>query len=126
MDIKFNDLNLNDSELLSVLLSRDDRGDLLELKIDYILDYDDASKTETKTLSFINCYSVRMNFNLAITPQSIWLGEIIDESPEIEEIKSKFKSIGGTISNTVKHYSIELNTSASTIHVVAEHWDLRA
>ena len=124
---ELDELNLHDSELIDFRVIRVKEGepDRIELYLDYIEDYDTV-KTKRLRLVFTDCFqaNLKLNFNMR-PPDSILTGDEIRESDMLEEVKLKWKEMShGHLGlnkrvDSLKHYRIEMNTTASVFDIIA-------
>ena len=126
MDVtKFKDLNLHDSEILSIIVkyvSPDIR------QVDLLLDYIDCYqplKTSKKVLRFYGCYKIRLNLNLdVIAPESILEGKVIQPSALRQHHENQLRKVGGSLPESLKHFQVITNSIAGTLDVLSTGVDL--
>lgn len=115
MNIKFNDLEWHDAELLSIFINRRNPGksDSIELQIRW------PETNNTSLMTFQGCYAfnAKMNFGV-IACESILYATCIVDSLEVKIIQEKWLKIGVKLPH-LKCYSITTNSTNSVIEVFA-------
>ena len=125
MTVKFEDLNLHDSEILAISVKylETDRKQI-ELVLDYVENYDQL-RTSRKTLCFLDCYKVKLELNLDIVaPESILDGSVVKSSSDVSQIAAKLEKIGGSVPESLTHYRIETSSSGGTIDILSTGFSL--
>lgn len=119
-ETKFDDLNLHDSEILSIAVRYVEPGlRQVDVVLDYIEEYQPV-RTSKKILRFLDCYKLFLDLNLDIVaPESILDGLVIEHSPVVEGLDEELKKVGGSVPRSLKHFRIRTNSGAGTIDVLS-------
>ena len=118
-------LNLHDSEVIEVVVDRaDTEADRIIVLLDYIEDYE-SMEVSRKRLIFHGCYRAVLDMNFGvIAPESIRLGYEVEESDLIDALRSRLGAVGVEVGGRLKHFRMEMNSTASVIDIVAERVEL--
>lgn len=119
-ETRFEDLNLHDSEILSIAVRYVEPGlRQVDVVLDYIEEYQPV-RTSRKVLRFLECYKLVLDLNLDIVaPESILDGSIVEPSPVVEELHEKLKKVGGSVPRSLKHFRIRTSSGAGTFDVLS-------
>ncbi len=119
-ETKLEDLNLHDSEILSIAVRFVEPGlRQVDVILDYIEEYQPV-RTSKKVLRFLDCYKLLLDLNLDIVaPESILDGSIIEQSPVVEGLDEELRKIGGFVPRSLKHFRIRTNSSGGTVDVLS-------
>ena len=112
MSIDFYGLNWHDAVLFDIHIDRRDPGNLDQVVLS--VRWPDG---KVDKLLFDDCYKLEMMMNFGIiAEESILDFEIFDDSPDILEIKEKWKESGYDFKN-LRCFQLEMNSTASVIKI---------
>lgn len=114
MEANFDEMPWHDAELLNIAIDRQNPGENDQIIIDVC--WPDGEKV---TLIFRDCYGLeaKMNFGV-LAPESILSASSTDASPEIGEIREKWRQIGVDL-RQLKCFEIITNSTASILRIYA-------
>lgn len=116
-DKSFADLPWHDAEILSIEIDRRSPGLLDEVVL--VVTWPDEV---TSRIRFQNCWRLEalMNFGI-VAPESVLTASEDSDSEGLRRVREKWSKVGLEVSD-LRCFSIETNSTASTISVYAQQW----
>ena len=112
MKQEFNDLPWHDAELKEIVIDRH-QGDNVKISVQWPEDYGGGNVW----IEFFKCYRLIANMHFGIVPPDFILeAECIEDSPELNNLKKTWASMGLDISQ-LYCYRIITNSTNSTIDI---------
>jgi len=117
MSSLFEELPWHDAVILEVEIDRTRPGAADEISLSMLWPDDRPSR-----IRFLECYALdaRMNFGV-IAAETVRSAIERDNTDELRRIRDKWRSIGVDLS-ALKSFTIETNSTASTITIFARDW----
>jgi hypothetical protein len=117
MSEAFNDLPWHDAVILGFEIDRRRPGEVDEIVMSVVWPNERRSR-----IRFVECYALdaKMNFGVVAT-ETVRSAVELDDTEALRVLREKWARLGADISG-LKCFSIEMNSTASTLNVYARGW----